>query len=397
MTILNKLQTGKFKGVIFLWTSSNLSGGRKTVTHEFPNKNIRFTEDLGLLPKSFTIEATISNINYIQNRDALISALESEGAGELTHPTFGNLKVQVTTYTLNETISDLGNAKFSITFERTEENVFPEKVKDNTTNITNTSQILLAKTEENISEQYISPSNNFANFNDAKNKVLNFIGKIEDSVKKQKILINKINDYADIITTFRNDINTIIVAPAQLAASINNLFAESQTIFDIPQNTYNFYINLFGFGEDDIAFDVITNERKIRKQNRIVLNQNIETNSLLAAYQSVINLKFYTTKDIDDVRDVLESQFQKLFNNEKIDFDTKELLESLRNEVEIYFEQQEQIAARIEIFKIFNEPITPLVYRFYGELNNIEKVINLNNLENYSFIEGNIKLLVEAV
>jgi len=393
MTILNKLQVGSFKGVPYLWKSSNLTGGRKTVTHEFPNKNIRFTEDLGLLPKTFSMEVTVSHINYIQNRDAFIVALDNQGPGELIHPTLGSLKVQVTTYTLNETISDIGNAKFSITFERTGENVFPEKAKDNTTNITNDSQNLFVKTEENITDFYESPVGNFENFNDAKDKVLDFIDDVEASVKKRKVLISKINDFSDDIINFRNDINTLITSPEQLAASINNLYTSTQILFDLPLDTYNYFIDLFGFGENDVSFDLITQERIFRQNNRDVLNQNIETNSLVGAYQSVINLTFTTTQDIENVRNVLEQQYQKLFDEEKIDFDTKELLQNLRNEISIYLEGQEQIVSRIEISRIFNEPITPLIYRFYGNLENTDKIINLNNIENFSFIEGDVELL----
>ena len=393
MTILNKLQIGKFKGVSFLWISSSLTGGRKTVTHEFPNKDIRFTEDLGLLPKTFSIEATLSHINYIQNRDAFIVALENQGAGELIHPTFGSLKVQVTTYTLNEIISDLGNAKFSITFERTGENIFPEKSKDNTSNITNDAQNLFNKTEENITDFYESPVGNFENFNDAKDKVLDFIDDVEASVKKRTVIISKINDFSDDIINFRNDINTLITTPGDLAASINNLYVSTQVLFDLPLDTYNYFVELFGFGEDDVIFSLITQERIIRQNNRTVLNQNIETNSLVGAYQSVINLTFDTTEDIENVRNVLEEQYQKLFDDEKIDFDTKELLQNLRNEISIYLEGQEQIANRIEISRINNEPITPLIYRLYGNLENTEKIINLNAIENFSFIEGDVELL----
>ena len=64
MTIQNELQVMSFRGVPFYWYSITTNSGRKVVSHEYPLKNTRFVEDLGLLDLSFSVEATISSNNY---------------------------------------------------------------------------------------------------------------------------------------------------------------------------------------------------------------------------------------------------------------------------------------------------------------------------------------------
>ena len=80
MSILNQTQAASFKGAKFLLKDDRTEGGRKTVTHEYPNRDTREVEDLGKLQKRFSITGIIhdgKDGGYFSRRDALISALES--------------------------------------------------------------------------------------------------------------------------------------------------------------------------------------------------------------------------------------------------------------------------------------------------------------------------------
>jgi prophage DNA circulation protein len=68
MTIFNtkKLRIASFKGVEFHYQDSTIDGGRKTVTHEYPDSRIRYVEDLGQLEKTFSITAIIMQIIAIE-------------------------------------------------------------------------------------------------------------------------------------------------------------------------------------------------------------------------------------------------------------------------------------------------------------------------------------------
>ncbi len=395
MTIQSELQKASFRGVVFLWTSTTINGGRKTVTHEFPNKDTRFTEDLGRLPKSFSIEATISNINYKQNRDTLIAALEKKGSAALIHPTLGSFQVQVLTYTLSEDITDLGNAKFSINFEKTEANIFPEISTDNTPAIVGDAETVFNQTEDNIANNYESPANKFVSYEDSLSKVTSFTDTAKSAASDLRQIATKINEFSNSINTLLQDINAIIVAPAQLAASIINIITLGQNLFEVPNDVFTYYQSLFDYGDDDIESALITEGRIFRQNNRNILNVNVRTAALAGAYQSIVNLEFITIDDVETYRTLLEDQYLSIIENELINYDTKDLLQTLRNEAEFFLQQQEKIVLNEKQIRVYNEPITTLTYRMYGDLERIQDIIDLNDVDNYSFLDGEINILSE--
>jgi prophage DNA circulation protein len=152
-TVEEELFPASFRGIPFLFTDTSRSGGRKTVTHEYPNRNRRYIEDMGKSVPVYSITAiisptpplayknaplaavaskdgqgnfTISTISaiqqetYMKKRNAFINALETAGSGILVHPFYGSLKVCVLKYTVNESTRTLGVATFAIEFAETD-------------------------------------------------------------------------------------------------------------------------------------------------------------------------------------------------------------------------------------------------------------------------------------
>jgi len=124
--MIDEIHTGSYKGAEFRIKSSSVAGGRKDIKHEFPNSNTQNIEDLGFKPKAYTINAFISEPNYTQKKDRLLAALEEGGTGLLVHPFFGNIENIVSrTYSLNEDISQIGEANFTMTFDVSDTNGLP--------------------------------------------------------------------------------------------------------------------------------------------------------------------------------------------------------------------------------------------------------------------------------
>jgi hypothetical protein len=103
--------------VPFFVDTASRSGGRRTVTHEFPFRDEPVLDDLGRAARVFTVEGYVLGNDYLRHRDALSSALEdTAGPGALVHPNYGNLRAICTGLTVNESIADGGMARFSIEF-----------------------------------------------------------------------------------------------------------------------------------------------------------------------------------------------------------------------------------------------------------------------------------------
>lgn len=108
-----------FRKVPFFVETSERGGGRRGVTHEYPFRDESFREDLGLKVRTFPVEGYVVGTEYMDARDALLTALESVGPGELVHPYYGPLQAAVLSYRVRESKDEGGTARFSIEFEQT--------------------------------------------------------------------------------------------------------------------------------------------------------------------------------------------------------------------------------------------------------------------------------------
>jgi prophage DNA circulation protein len=109
-----------FRGVSFFVDTAERSGGRRTVTHEYPKRNEPFVEDLGRSARGFAVEGYVIGPDYLAQRDALLDALETEGSGQLVHPYHGVLQVICTGYRVRESTAEGGLARFGLDFAQTE-------------------------------------------------------------------------------------------------------------------------------------------------------------------------------------------------------------------------------------------------------------------------------------
>lgn len=135
MSWRDNLQPASYRGANFYVESSTHEGGRRSVVHQFLNRDEPYIEDIGEEAKGYTIEAYVvqnagNSFDYFQERDALIRALQRKGAGLLIHPYYGFKKVIVDgKYSVSETIQDGGIARFSITFTEDGVRVVPKKIQ----------------------------------------------------------------------------------------------------------------------------------------------------------------------------------------------------------------------------------------------------------------------------
>lgn len=102
MSLLNvkTLRKASYEGIQFDVDSATLSFGRRTVTHEFPQRDTSYVEDLGKATRQFSIQGFIVGDDFIDRSKRLIDKIESQvgtdrraNHGKLVHPWLGSLEV----------------------------------------------------------------------------------------------------------------------------------------------------------------------------------------------------------------------------------------------------------------------------------------------------------------
>ena len=121
----DEMQSGSFRGVPFLTAAIDTSIGRRVATHEYPDKNAPYQEDMGRQARGFVVQCYVVGADYMQARNALIKAIEKKGAGKLIHPFMGEINVQALTARVREGSGQEGMARISVTFAEAGNNAFP--------------------------------------------------------------------------------------------------------------------------------------------------------------------------------------------------------------------------------------------------------------------------------
>lgn len=114
-----QLREATFRGVSFRVDQHTASFGRRIVDHEFPLRDEPYTEDLGRKQRVFSVTGYILGLDYMKDRDRLISACEQEGPGSLVHPFFGTKNVECVSLEVSERKDGGGYCEVSLTFHET--------------------------------------------------------------------------------------------------------------------------------------------------------------------------------------------------------------------------------------------------------------------------------------
>lgn len=115
----DNIRPASFKGAGFGVSGDDKEGGRRTVVHEFPQREEVYVEDMGAATTRFTVQAFVLGPDYMSERDELERVLSEPGPGTLVHPWYGEITVsQFAPYKVKHTAQDGGMAVFTLSFAR---------------------------------------------------------------------------------------------------------------------------------------------------------------------------------------------------------------------------------------------------------------------------------------
>lgn len=119
MSVLSEqLQPASFRGVPFEVEASGITVGRRTVVHEYPQRDRPYVEDMGRATRNITLQCFVVGSDYLEQTQALMHELEEPGPGTLIHPWLGEMEVTITS--VSELLFDQGLGVASVTITATE-------------------------------------------------------------------------------------------------------------------------------------------------------------------------------------------------------------------------------------------------------------------------------------
>lgn len=268
MSYKDRRRKGSWRGVPFFTKGSELEGGRRGTTHEFPLQKLPRQQDLGLAAKTFVIECFVIGADYDVARDNLIKALDKGGPGKLVHRTFGEMQAELQVGQRYRCVEELENeqriARFTIPFIRVDE--ARDKIVKIDTAVRLKSAANLAKVASIASAarkfNFSGPEFLRREILGAITRAISAVQSINDQVTGALAGINQINQA---IKHFGSVVGTLVATPGKLWDLAQGGFGLHDAIFSaIGSIAYGFKRTIDSFAK--------TGKTKAREEARAVLS-----------------------------------------------------------------------------------------------------------------------------
>lgn len=390
--------SARFRDAKFYFSgSASTSGGRKTITREFPGSDRRYVEDMGLLNKTFELEGIVTTE---QEKEKLIAALETAGIGQLSHPTFGLIDVVAKPYTVVDSIQTLGYCTFTMSFEVAQENIYPVANSNNISYLQEKTSFLDNSILAGFAEKVgISPET----LQTAITTATEVVNKVQEAVAF-------VDEVKNEVIAFKEGIVELIQAPIDFINGVKSVVDSVVTFLEDPLAAFDILTGMFSFGDSSSSSggfsSVPLTAREIEKKRvSDTIVQAVNTVVISKAYDVVSTAEFENNIQLESTKEQLEELYENLIEN-PTDFliepiseeEPSSILENLQEVRQlsnnILLEKENTVARVVEV-NTYDTTLNDFVYTYYGNLDNLDKIDSMNDIEDRSSVSGTLKVLSE--
>ena len=398
--IKDLLLKGSFKGVEYNFISAATTKGRRVEIDEFINSETIEYEDLGKGRTSFSlnIRLSASGSDYFVNRSRLEEALDSEGEGDLVHPTRGNFVAIVDgNYTIDEGIDELGNIGFKVRFTVIESGVLVLRS-------TATVERQFAQADETARKKADEFGEKYGlSFLDSLKQAQKYVADLSKKFRTAQDIIEdprKAGEFAAQLLGFeKGTFNT----GYDLARDTYLLYYNANNFIESAFDRFNFFKELFGFGDDEPTIPQTTRARVENASNQVLQKSIVQTMALTFGSFSASEIEYTTDVELTTNSEVIQLQFVKVMNDDGTDSDTYSDLQIQRVEFTQIMKDKTLDVSRIIEIEAKGLGLSTLIYKYYGlsegsegfdEVYNL--IIGLNGFDETGGITGTIKIITES-
>lgn len=401
------LLPASFRGIPFFVDAHDKSGGRNAVSHEPPDRDSSFAEDMGKRADGYRIRGHVLGDTYFFIRDALITAMETREAGILIHPYLGLIDVQPKGYTFSEDTQEGRIARFELNFvEAGEPNVVFAAIDAVTGFITSVvaavaqvqNAFVLAEAFSGLPGYAIDSAKSIAL--DFKNTVASSLTNIKANIDALADINKKLDDFEETgiakLTgdpfAFAEDVDEILVlcgnAPEVDDEDVSTLNTKSD-----KSQSVSVYDALLAFGEKTEGPQLTATKEKEASNNNALIDM-IRQLALIRAAEQAANQTYFSEEAAVDQRDALNDLIDAQLNVEGIDDNLfQALLDQKAANVALIPDPRKESGTTEEVELFETTPSLVLVYEEYGNVSRETDVLDRNKIENPAFIDGTVEIV----
>lgn len=369
----DNLRNASFKGADFRVENIEGEVGRKTATHDFPNRDIDYVEDLGRATRKFDLTAYFVGNDYDIARDKLMVVLEESGPGKFVHPYWGEFEaVLIGVARIGESQSDGRFATVTFRLSESQEPTLPLIVEI-------TQSALLTK----LNAAFDTIKNVFETLFNLADAAQSAVDKTKAAannsalaIQSLKVGARKKEAFQKSLKSLPDNIDTLLNAPGELAQVYIDLFSADSSIEAIRENL------LFS------DYNII-NPSTVEQEN--LLTNFIADSGTIGTCISVVNSEFTDVQQAENIKKSISDAIDLRMNYASNDvYDT---LHDLRGALIDDINTRSAKLPKI-ISKTLNASLPSLfLSNDYYETNDMDTdIVVRNNVEHPGFIPGGVPL-----
>jgi prophage DNA circulation protein len=385
-----------FRGVPFFVESSERSGGRRAVVHEFPLRDEPYVEDLGRRARSFRVDGYVVGDGYLAQRDALLSALEdAAGPGELVHPYHGVRRAVCVNLSVRETRQDGGMAIFALEFAETPAQApAPTEDVDATGQVAASADAAVAATQAELAEKFDPKGMPAFALASAEAELRGAIDAVGAQLAPVVTVTQELAALTGQLRLLTSLASSLVRQPADVVAQFRSAITVLRVTADAsPGAVMEALVDAYGaaFG---VAAPETTLTRRRERANQLALSGALRRIMAIEAARLAPRVPYDATEAATAARDrvaaILDEQAQGAGDT------AYPALVHLRSEVLRAVPGGAAFARVVGITRRVPVPSLLLAYQLYGSVDQEADVIARNNISHPGLVAGDLKVLSNA-
>lgn len=404
------LLPASFRGIPFFVDSHRKTGGRNAVSHEPPDRDKTFAEDMGKMTDGYMISGHVLGDTYFFIRDALITAMETREPGILIHPYLGLIDVQPTNYTFSEDTTEGRIARFELNFvDAGEPNAVFGFIDKATSFVTS---VIAAVAQVENAFRLVAKFSGLPAFvsESAESLISGFNRTVEESIatigtnkENESALRSDIEDLDDNKKEQIKDLS-VVNSVSIIIESLKELVEVSEDNTTIDRGSGSDpYLSVFDgildyTDEQEVAINAIDPLTDTRLQQQIsnnALNQAIRQYTIIRLAEVSADKNYNSIDEAINQRNRITKLIEDQLAIEDLDDNLFQALEDLKYNVTELIPDARKIPGTTKTLNIISStPSLVLAYEIYGNVDNELDIIDRNLVEDPGFIDGVIKVVV---
>ncbi|MGA0569651.1 DNA circularization protein [Variovorax sp. VNK109] len=388
-----------FRGVPFHTVDAELGVGRRTVAHEYPQRDDPFPEDLGRRARTWNVEGYVIGDNFLAERNALWEALETAGPGELIHPLYGVLWVSVQDVArIRTTAREGGIARFTITFIEAGGNELPNALPDTTQQVDTASQAV----DDAAGEAYCSAADVSGPQVLADTQASSFGQDLQGLLKtvRQVTSTEGLANLVRNVSLVSGDLTALIRTPVNLVQNLQSLQQQLVAAVSRPLSAFAEFRAVFGGNSRSSSSAYAGGTR-----SRLSMNENaradLQRRTAISQQARMLTIAISdgaveTADQALALRDALLAQIDSELETTDPDVATAQALSALRTAV------TRDVSVRAELLQqrsTFTShavlPALVLAHRVYQDATRADELVTRNAVANPAFVPaGEVEILL---